>query len=170
MIIKVSSKANLEWPKISHLPLDMLPPPPPLPPTPPPPLSALTKQPLYRREIKFNTSCNNTLLYPILSFPNMSESVLRFSLLSAEHCRFPEFVLGLRTQDGFIQQKKYTWKYYIRSTLQNNTNMLNKYGPDIIKKSRKACWETSTKVIADRLRRGHPGRGGVQRSVVGIWK
>ena len=31
-----------------------------------------------------------------------------------------------------------------------------------------ACWETSTMTIADRLREGHPERGGVLRSVVGI--
>ena len=47
----------------------------------------------------------------------------------------------------------------------NNTNILNKCEPDIIEN---ACWETSTKIIIDRLRRGHPERGGVLRSVVGI--
>ena len=34
--------------------------------------------------------------------------------------------------------------------------------------NKNACWETSTKIIADRLRRGRPERGGVLRSVVGI--
>ena len=37
--------------------------------------------------------------------------------------------------------------------------------PGIIKNT---CWETSTKIIADRFRRGHPEGGGVLRSVVGI--
>ena len=42
---------------------------------------------------------------------------------------------GLRTQDSgqAYSTQNYTWKYYIRITLQNNTSMLNKYGPDIIK-------------------------------------
>ena len=41
----------------------------------------------------------------------------------------------LRTQDSgqVYSTENYTWKYYIRITLQNNTSMLNKYGPDIIK-------------------------------------
>ena len=41
----------------------------------------------------------------------------------------------LMTQDSgrVYSTQNYTWKYNIRSTLQNNTNMLNKYGPDIIK-------------------------------------
>ena len=46
-----------------------------------------------------------------------------------------ELGYGLRTQDSgqvYLTQN-YTWKYYIRITLQNNTSMLNKYGPDIIK-------------------------------------
>ena len=40
-----------------------------------------------------------------------------------------------RTQDsGWVYStQNYCWKYYIRSTLHNNTSMLNKYGPDIIK-------------------------------------
>ena len=40
-----------------------------------------------------------------------------------------------RTQDtGWVYStQNYTWKYYIRSTLQNNTNMLDKYEPDKIK-------------------------------------
>ena len=40
-----------------------------------------------------------------------------------------------RTQDsGWVYStQNYSWKYYIRSTLHNNTSMLNKYGPDIIK-------------------------------------
>ena len=29
--------------------------------------------------------------------------------------------------------QNYTWKYYIRITLQDNTSMLNKYGADMIK-------------------------------------
>ena len=39
------------------------------------------------------------------------------------------------TQDSgqVYSTQNYTWKYYIRITLQNNTSMLNKYGPDIIK-------------------------------------
>ena len=32
-----------------------------------------------------------------------------------------------------------------------------------------ACWETSTKIIADRFHRGHPEGGGVLRSIVGIY-
>ena len=63
----------------------------------------------------------------------------------------------------------YTWKFYIRFTLQNNTNIVNKYEPDIIKN---ACWETSTKIIADRFRRGHPeqvgGGGGGGRSWIHV--
>ena len=40
-----------------------------------------------------------------------------------------------RTQDSgqVYSTQNYTRKYYIRITLQNNTSMLNKYGPDIIK-------------------------------------
>ena len=44
-------------------------------------------------------------------------------------------VREFRTQDSgqVYSTQNYTWKYYIRITLQNNTSMLNKYGPDIIK-------------------------------------
>ena len=46
--------------------------------------------------------------------------------------------------------------------MQNNTNILNKYEPGIIKNT---CWETSTKIIADRFRRGHPEGGGIM-----VWR
>ena len=69
--------------------------------------------------------------------------------------------LRLTLRQGFIQHK-ITHESF---TLQNNTNILNKYEPDMNKNT---CCETSTKIIADRFRRGHPECGGVLRSVVGI--
>ena len=43
--------------------------------------------------------------------------------------------INFRTQhsEQVYSTQNYTLKYYIRITLQNNTSMLNKYGPDIIK-------------------------------------
>ena len=45
--------------------------------------------------------------------------------------------IGLKIKDSGqdYSTKKYTMKYYIGITLQNNTTMLNKYGPDIINKA-----------------------------------
>ena len=44
----------------------------------------------------------------------------------------------LRTQDSarVYSTQNYTWKYYVRSTLQNSTGIWNKYGPDIIKNAK----------------------------------
>ena len=76
----------------------------------------------------------------------------------------PETYSDSDSDKGLFNMKLHT-KVYIRFTLQNNTNILNKYEPGIVKNT---CWETSTKIIADRFCRGHPEGGGVLRSVVGI--
>ena len=42
-----------------------------------------------------------------------------------------------------------------------NTSILNRCKPGVIKMQQNICWETSTKVIPDSLRRGQPESGGV---------
>ena len=60
--------------------------------------------------------------------------VLDIHKVSSKNARRPR-KYTVRTQDSGrdYSTQNYTWKYYIRSTLQNSTSILNKYGPDIIK-------------------------------------
>ena len=45
----------------------------------------------------------------------------------------PKRMLRTQASGRVYSTQNYTWKYYTRSTLQNNTSMLDKYGPGIIK-------------------------------------
>ena len=45
-------------------------------------------------------------------------------------------------QTGVYSTQNYTWHFNIMFSLQNKTNILNKYEPD---KTKKACWEISSK-------------------------
>ena len=79
------------------------------------------------------------------------------------------YLSGRRTQDGFIQHKITLGN--IISGVQCKTILpCWKIWTWHNQKYRNACWETSTQVMANGLRRGHPGRGGTQRSVVDICK
>ena len=73
--------------------------------------------------------------------------------------------LRLRLRQGFIQHKIAYESFTSGLHCKTIRTYWTKYEPGIIKNT---CWETSTKIIADRFRRGHPEGGGVMRSVVGI--
>ena len=81
---------------------------------------------------------------------------------------------GNRTQDSGLRTGLFNTKLHLEILHQDYIAKQYLHFEQIWtwhnKKCRNACWETSTKVIADRLPRGHPGRGGVLHSVVGIWK
>ena len=75
----------------------------------------------------------------------------------------------LRNQGGFIQHTitlgNITPGLHCKTIIVYWTNM---YQTQLKRKN--TCWETSSKVITDRLRRGHPGRRGELCGVVDICK